>query len=124
LGSKNCKVIAGDAFMPIRVPPKRVRERFLIIYKLEGCQKAVNFLTAYYEVKRMRIALDGRKVGNGDDACYFENKAFFSKKGLTKNTVLHELYHHLIYSNGLDRSDKKEEREANNYARVFLKNLN
>ena len=67
----------------------------------------------------MRIVVNGRRVGNGDFACYEENKAYFTKKGLTKRTVLHELYHHLVYVNGLEISDTKEERAANSYARHF-----
>ena len=103
--------------MRIRVPSKKVREKFLLIYELEGCQKAVDFLTKHYEVRRMRIMFNGRKVGNGDIAVYFENRAYFTKKGLTKRTVLHELYHHLVYVNGLEMPKTKEEREANRYAR-------
>jgi len=54
--------------MHIKIPSKKIRERFLLIYELEGCQKAVDFLTKYYGVRRMRIVLDGRRVGNGDIA--------------------------------------------------------
>jgi len=68
----------------------------------------------------MKITLDGRKVGNGNIAIYFQNKAYFSKRGLKKRTVLHELYHHLAYVSGLDVSKTKEERAANSYARDFL----
>lgn len=57
-------------------------------------------MTEYYGVKRMKIVLDGERVGkrkaNGWVACYLENRAYFTKKGLTKLTILHELYHHLI----------------------------
>jgi hypothetical protein len=106
--------------MRVRVPRRKVREGFLLIYELEGCQKAVDFLTRYYGIRRMRIVLNGRKVGNGDVACYERNKAYFTKKGLTKRTILHELYHHLIYVNGLDMTKTKEERAANNYAKDFL----
>jgi hypothetical protein len=81
--------------MKIRVPRKRLRERFLIIYELEGCKRAVDFLTEYYSVRRMKIILNGRKVDNGDDACYFENKAYFTKRGLKKRILLHGFYHHL-----------------------------
>jgi hypothetical protein len=105
--------------MRIRVPSKKVREKFFLVYELEGCQKAIDFLTRHYGVRRMKIVLNGRKVGNGDFACYEENKAYFSKKGLTKRTVLHELYHHLVYVNGLDMPKTKEERDANSYARDF-----
>jgi hypothetical protein len=106
--------------MRIRVPPRKVRERFLLIYELEGCKKAVDFLTKYYGVRRMRIILNGRKVGNGDIAVYLENKAYFTKRGLKKRTILHELCHHLVYANGLEIPKTKEERAANSYARDFL----
>jgi len=63
--------------MRIRIPPKKVREKFLIIYELEGCQKAVNFLTEYYGVRRMKIILNGRKVCKRFIAHYFKNEAYF-----------------------------------------------
>jgi hypothetical protein len=107
--------------MRIRVPSKKVRERFLLIYELEGCQKAVDFLTRYYGVRKMRIILNGRKVGDGDIAVYFQNKAYFTKRGLKKRTVLHEIYHHLVDANGLDISKRIEEKAANRYARDFLR---
>lgn len=106
--------------MKIRLPSRRIREKFLLIYELEGCQKAVDFLTKYYGVRRMKIKLNGRKVGNRCIASYFQNRAYFTKRGLTKRTVLHELYHHLIRVNGFDLSETKEERAANSYARAFL----
>ena len=68
----------------------------------------------------MRIILNGRKVGNGDIAVYFENKAYFTKRGLTKRTVLHELYHHLAYVKDLDMTGTREERTANNYSKMFM----
>jgi hypothetical protein len=94
--------------------------KFLLIYELKGCQKAVNLLTEHYRVRRMRVIIEGRKVGNGDIAVYFENKAYFTQRGLNKQTVLHELCHHLVYVNDLDLPEKTEERVANNYARDFL----
>lgn len=106
--------------MRIRVPSKKVREKFLLVYELEGCQKAANFLTKYYGVRRMKIMLNGRKVGNGDIAVYFENRAYFTKRGLTKRTVLHELYHHLVYVSGSETSQRTEEKAASSYARDFL----
>jgi hypothetical protein len=120
--------------MRIRVPSRKVREKFFLVYEMKGCQEAVDFLTRYYGVRRMRIVLNGRRVGNGDLACYDprqyrvgdgphrgrENKAYFSKRGLTKRTVLHELYHHIAYAKGLDVSETKEDREASSYARDFL----
>lgn len=106
--------------MRIKIPSKKIRERFLLIYELKGCQKAVNFLTEYYGVRRMKAILDGKRVGNGDIAVYFQNRAYFTKKGLNKRTALHELYHHLAYVNCLGIPETKEERAANSYARDFL----
>jgi hypothetical protein len=106
--------------MKMRLPSGRIREKFLLVYELEGCQKAVDFLTGYYGVRRMRIILDGRRVGNGNIASYFENKAYFTKRGLTKRTVLHELYYHLAYINDVEIPERIEERAANRFARVFL----
>jgi hypothetical protein len=68
----------------------------------------------------MRIVLNGRKVGNGDDACYFDNKAYFTKRGLNKRTVLHELYHHLVKMKELELPEQIEEKQANGYASEFV----
>lgn len=98
------------------IPPKKVREEFLVTYELKGCQKAVDLLTGCYEIKRLKIILDGRRVGNGHEAIYFDCKAHFKKKTLNKDNVLHELYHHIVSMNGLDMSERSEERKANSYA--------
>jgi hypothetical protein len=108
------------SFVRIRIPSKRIRERFCIIYELEGCQKAVNFLTDYYSVRRMKIVLNGKKVGKRYYAIYCRNKAYFTKRGLKKRTVLHELYHHLAKEKRLELLDSIEERQAISYAREFL----
>lgn len=86
---------------------------------MKGCQEAVNYLTKHYGVRPMRIILKGTRVGNGDIAVYYQNKAYFTKRGLTKETVLHELYHHLVCVSHLEMSYRKEERAANSYARDF-----
>jgi hypothetical protein len=41
---------------------------------------------------------------------------------LEKRTVLHEMYHHIIEVYEIDLSSRVEEKEADNYAREFLKN--
>jgi hypothetical protein len=69
----------------------------------------------------MKIFLNGRKVGKGCVGWYLEKQAYFRKEGLNKRIVLHELYHHLVGSNGLELPVKAEEKEANNYSREFLK---
>jgi hypothetical protein len=107
--------------MRIRVPSRKVREKFLLVYELEGCQKAVDFLTGYYGIRRMKIVLDGRNVGNGDDACYDERVACFTKRGLNKFNIVHELYHHLVYAKDMDMTIRKEEKEADQFARKILK---
>jgi len=105
------------------IPSKRIIKKFLLTYELKGCQKAIDFLTEYYKIRRMKIVVDGRRVGNGDEACYYENKAYFTKKGLNKRNVLHELYHHLAYVNDWDMSERMEERKANAYARKVMESF-
>jgi hypothetical protein len=39
---------------------------------------------------------------------------------LNKRTVLHKLFHHLIYVSGLEMPQRMEEKAANDYARNFL----
>src|SRR4030067_1829105 len=109
--------------MRIRVPPKRICEKFLIIYELQGAQKAVNYLTEYCQVKKMRIVLDGRKVGKNCVAFYEGNRATFKTRGLNRRTILHELFHHLVDANGFEMPEREEERRANVYVRAFLKRV-
>ena len=71
-------------------------------------------------MRRARIILDGKKVGRGFSDYYLKNRAYFTKRGLNKRTIMHELYHHLVYVNGLEMPKTIEERAANNYARDFL----
>jgi hypothetical protein len=113
--------------LTVKLPPKKVREKFLIIYELNGCQKATDFLTDYYKVRRMRIVLNGRMVGKKKSnrwiACYNKNKAYFTKKGLNKRVVLHEFYHHLVDCNDAKLQLIAEEKEACLYANEFLRQL-
>ena len=79
----------------------------------------MNYLTKYYSVRRMKIFLNGRKVGKSCIAYYFEKSAYFKKVGLKKRVVLHELYHHLVASKGFELAIRTEEKEANSYASFF-----
>jgi len=73
----------------------------------------------------MKIILNGKRVGtrksNGWLASYSEGKAFFTKRGLNRRSVLHEFYHHLIEMNMFEIPIRKEEAEANSYSRELLK---
>lgn len=106
--------------MRIRVPPRKIREGFRLIYELHGAKKAVDYLSKYYGVKQMRLILDGKRVGRGYSGVYIKNRAYFTKRGLTKRIILHEFYHHLIEAKGLEMPIRKEEKEANRYARAFF----
>jgi hypothetical protein len=105
----------------VKLPPKKVREKSLILYELEGCQKAANYLTKYYGVRKMQIFLNSKKVKKDCVGTYFQNRAYFTKEGLDKRKVLHELYHHLIESNNFELPLKTEEKKANNFAKQFLR---
>ncbi|MGQ9461047.1 MAG: hypothetical protein ACUVRA_07445 [Candidatus Bathyarchaeaceae archaeon] len=109
--------------MRIRIPSKRACKRFLLIYELEGCQKAVNYLTKYYGIRKMKLIVDGRRVMRTRThktylAHYYRNKAYFTKRGLTKRNVLHELYHHIAEAYGIEVRD--EEKLANRFAKEIL----
>ena len=108
--------------MHIRIPAKRIREKFLIIYELKGAQKAMVFLSKHYKIKPMRIILKGRKVGRNSEAVYVSGRAYFTKKGLRKATILHEFYHHIAAQKSLELSERIEEKEANSFSKQFLKN--
>ena len=94
----------------MRIPSKKTCEEFYLTYELRGAQKAVDYLSRYYGIRRMRIVVDGRRVGNNNEACYLKYVAYFKKRRLNKNNVLHEFYHHLAYVNELDISETREER--------------
>jgi len=102
------------------IPSMRVREDFRLTYELKGAQRAVDLLAQYYGIRRMRITVDGRRVGNGDEACYVceTRTAYFKRKAVDRSNVLHEFYHHLAYVRKLKLSRNKEEREAQRYAKV------
>jgi len=102
------------------IPSKKVCEEFYLTYELKGAQKAIDIVSRYYGIRRMKVVVDGRKVGNGYEACYNDNFAYFKKRGLNKRNVLHEFYHHLAYVFDWSMSDKMEEREANRYSKTFM----
>jgi hypothetical protein len=111
---------ASRAHLSIKLPPPKIKENFLIINELEGCKKAVNYLSKYYGVKRMRIVIDSKRVGKWCSGVYLKNYAYFKKEGLKKRVVLHELYHHLVESKGFELETRTEEKEANSFAREFV----
>jgi len=109
--------------MRVRVPSKRVLERFRLTYELKGAQKGIDVLTKYYRIPKMKIILNGRRVMRGCDCDYFEYVACFTKSGLNRQNVLHELYHHIIDNLELEIPEKKEEREAERFANRVMKML-
>jgi len=109
--------------MRVRVPSKRVLERFRLTYELEGAQKGTDVLAHYYRIPKMKIILNGRRVMRGCDCDYFDDVACFTKSGLNRKNVLHELYHHIIDNMGIEISEKKEEKEAERFANRVMKML-
>jgi len=107
--------------MKIRIPSKRVCEKFHLTYELKGAQKAVRVLTEYYGIPKMKIILNGRRVTRACEADYLEGIACFTKKGLNKRNVLHELYHQVVENKGLEMSWRKEEMEASRFVREVMK---
>ena len=69
-----------------RIPCKKTREQFVLTYELYGAQKAIDFLSKFYRFKRMRIVVDGRKAGKGNEASYDSETytAYFRKRAVDK----------------------------------------
>ena len=107
--------------MRIRVPCKKIRAEFFLIYETQGCQRAINYLCKYYRVRRMGIVLDGKRTGKTCVAFYENGKATFRKSSLNKQNVTHEFFHHLVNCKKLNMTEREEEKEANVFAREFLK---
>jgi len=47
----------------------------------------------------------------------------FTKKGLKKRNVLHELFHHVLEAKGIEMSERKEERLASAFVREVMKKV-
>jgi hypothetical protein len=52
-----------------------------------------------------------KRVKNGDEACYFKSKTYFTKRGLKKRNTLHEFFHFLTDVLGLEMPAGKEFQE-------------
>ena len=107
--------------MSLRAPPRRVREKFNLTYELRGCQVATDFLSEFYHIRRMKIIVNGRKTGKTCVAFYEDGKATFRNSSLNKQNVTHEFFHHLVNCRRLKMAEREEEKEANAFAREFLK---
>lgn len=107
--------------MDIRFPSKKVCEEFHLTCELKGAQRGVDVLARYYGIRRMKIVLNGRKVGNWCEASYYKNAGYFKKRGLNKTNILHEFLHHIAYVQKLEMSESKEERAANLFAKEIVR---
>ncbi len=81
----------------------------------------MGYLTEYYGVRWMRIIIDGRRVPRCYDG-YSENLACFTRDGLKKRVVLHELFHHLIEAERLDAHSKRG-KGSQRFCESYLKQL-
>ena len=109
--------------MRIRIPTMKVCQKFHLTYELKGAEKAVKVLTEFYGIRRMKIIVDGRRVMRACEADYFEGIACFTKKGLNRRNVLHELYHHIIEAKGIKMPQMKEERMASLFVREVIRKV-
>jgi len=103
------------------VPSKRVCEKFRLVYELQGAQKAIDYLSNHYGIRSMKIIVNGRKVGNKNNALYNNNVAYFRKDRINKLLVAHEFFHHLCCVKSLNMTERAEEKEAHKYARLLRK---
>jgi hypothetical protein len=68
------------------------------------------------------MILDGRRVAKDSECDYLDSVARFTKTGLNKQNILHELYHHIIEHLEIEISEKKEEKEAEIFVNHYRKN--
>mgnify|MGYP000507012911 CR=1 FL=1 len=82
--------------------PEKIRPLNKVTYRAYVGLNNIFNLARYYKVRRMKIIVDGRRVGNGYEASYDceTYTAYFKKKGLDKFNVLHEFYHRIINVRG------------------------
>jgi hypothetical protein len=57
------------------------------------------------------------------EADYFEGIACFTRKGLNKRNVLHELYHHIVGAKGIEMPKMREERMARLFVREVMRKV-
>jgi hypothetical protein len=101
------------------IPSKKVCKDFSLVYELEGAQKAVDLLAGYYKIRRMKIIVDGRRVGRNYLGYYLDNESYFKRDSLKRRVLLHEFYHHLVDNGKV--TPENEEWEADNYAKTILR---
>jgi hypothetical protein len=106
--------------LSVKLPSQKIRNTFLLIYEFKGCQKATNYLSEYYSIKKIKLLYKNKSITKYTIAWYSQDKAYLTNKGLKKRVVLHEFYHHLIKCKNIDLKLKQEEKEATLYAREFL----
>ena len=109
--------------MKLRIPSRKVCEKFHLTYELKGAEKAVRVLTEYYGIPKMKIILNGRRVMRACECDYFEGIACFTKKGLNKRNILHELYHHISEAKGIEMPKMREERMASVFVREVMRRV-
>jgi len=86
-------------------------------------EEALCSLSSHYEVEEPDLRVGTVKRHRKVLAVYVhkEKRIYVSKSDLLRNpfVILHEFYHHLVYNNVI--ASKREEREANDYAKTILK---
>lgn len=109
----------------MRIPSKQILKKFDSLMNLD-IEKAVYLLCNYYKVPRVNLIFDGRKVGDGHYGCFdWEGvpTIILNYSHLTDRTVLHEFFHYVSWIRKYGFSEKEDEREANRFAREFLKSM-
>lgn len=105
----------------MRIPSKKIRDKFRSLM-WKDIQKAVNLLCSYYDMPKIKLIFDGRKIG-GDYGMFDSDIPSITLNGshLTDRAVLHEFFHYVVWYKELDLSEKEEEFGAREFAREFLR---
>jgi hypothetical protein len=126
----------------LRLPPREICAEFVRLCRVKTAQAALDMISKVYGVAPMQAVFQHRfpikdMVCENALAVYYSDAmtAYFRPEGTTMRTILHEFYHHLVYSYGarLDYEvlpdantgyytrNIREEAAANSYADTFLR---
>ncbi|MGI0014077.1 MAG: hypothetical protein ACREBU_11640, partial [Nitrososphaera sp.] len=126
----------------LKLPPREVCATFANIARIKSVQAAVDMLAKVYGIQSMELVFQNifpikDMVCRDALAVYYSDDriAYFRPAGTTMTTILHEFYHHLVNSYGIQLEyeilpdpvtgyyarNEREERAADSYAQTFIR---
>ena len=105
------------------IPPKSVCQDAMSMLGGGYYTGMLGLLSDYYGISRLRLFHNAKKVPEGAIACYHrsEGVAYSKHATIDSESVLHELFHHLVTQKVVMLyAGQDEEKLAAKYAQIFL----